>query len=119
MLTIRIAGADLVDARRLPGWSRYELARRASVNCRTLKTYETAGDIAPASVGTLTRLVDALEGAGVRFAPDGARLDDRAGRLRNQRKTTRPIVSVARKQAYAGGIAPHHHAEAVELDLVD
>src|SRR5262249_39766275 len=51
MLTIRIAGSNLVDARRLLGWSRYELARRSGVNHRTLKSYELAGDIAPASVG--------------------------------------------------------------------
>lgn len=75
MLTICVAGADLVDARSKLGWSRYELARRSGVNWRTVKSYETAGDIAPASVGTLTRLVDALEHAGVRFDVDGARLD--------------------------------------------
>jgi len=74
MLTIRIAGSNLVDARRLLGWSRYELARRSGVNHRTLKSYELAGDIAPASVGTLTRVVAALEAEGVRFAVDGVYL---------------------------------------------
>jgi len=74
MLTIRIAGSDLTDARRLLGWSRYELSRRANVNQRTVRSYETGGDIAPASVGTLTRLVDALECAGVEFGRDGVRL---------------------------------------------
>jgi len=78
MLTIRIAGSNLVDARRLLGWSRYELARRSGVNHRTLKSYELAGDIAPASVGTLTRVVDALEDAGVEFGPDGVRLEHAA-----------------------------------------
>ena len=78
MLTIRIAGTDLIDARRLLGWSRYELARRSGVNHRTLKSYELAGDIAPASVGTLTRVVDALEDAGVEFGPDGVRLEHAA-----------------------------------------
>ena len=75
MLTIRIAGPNLVDARRLLGWSCYELARRSGVNHRTLKSYELAGDIAPASVGTLTRVVDALEVAGVEFGRDGVRLE--------------------------------------------
>jgi predicted transcriptional regulator len=75
MLTIRIAGPDLVEARRKLGWSRYELARRSGVNWRTVKSYETAGDIAPASVGTLTRLVDTLERAGIQFEADGVHLD--------------------------------------------
>src|SRR5262249_51828666 len=38
---------------------------------------------------------------------------------RNQRKPTRPIVAVAGQQAHPSGVAPHHHAEAVELYLVD
>jgi len=75
MLTIRVAGCDLVDARRLLGWSRYELARRSGVNWRTIKSYEIAGDLAPASVRTLNRLVDTLEGASIRFDTDGAHLD--------------------------------------------
>jgi hypothetical protein len=28
-------------------------------------------------------------------------------------------MSIARDQPYPGGIAPHHHPEAVKLDLVD
>jgi hypothetical protein len=71
-----------LDARRLLGWSRYELARRSAVNWRTVKSYETAGDIAPASVGTLTRLVDTLEDAGIRFDADGAHLDRTAATIK-------------------------------------
>ncbi len=79
MLTVRITGASLQTAREgLLGWSRYELARRSRVTWRTIKAYETAGDLAPASVGTLNRLVDALEGAGVRFDVNGPHLDSPA-----------------------------------------
>src|SRR5262245_39074111 len=38
----------------------------------------------------------------------------RSRRLRDQRKPARPIVAVARQQPHPGGVAPHHHAEAVE-----
>jgi hypothetical protein len=57
---------------------------------------------------------------GHRFAVDQKRpRPQRSRRLRNQWKPTRPVVPVAGEKPHAGRVAPHHHAEAVELDLVD
>src|SRR5262249_28971645 len=58
--------------------------------------------------------------AGNRLAVDQERARPQlSSRLRVQRKPVRPVVAVTRHQAHPGGVAPHHHAEAVELDLVD
>jgi len=76
MLTIRISGAGLKTARTLLGWSLQETASRSGVNWLTIKKYESAGDYhPPATVGALNRVVDALEGAGIRFDANGAHLD--------------------------------------------
>src|SRR5262245_58424661 len=76
MLTIRITGDNLQAARRLLGWSLQKTATRSGVNWLTLRKYESAGDYyPPATVGALNRVVDALEGAGIRFDANGARLD--------------------------------------------
>jgi transcriptional regulator with XRE-family HTH domain len=76
MLTIRVPGTSLKKARTALGWSLQELAARSGVNWLTIKKYEGAGEyLPPATVGTLNRLVDALEDAGVRFDADGAHLD--------------------------------------------
>jgi hypothetical protein len=76
MLTIRVSGTCRKTARILLGWSLQEAAGRSGVNWLTIKKYESAGDYhPPASVGALNRLVDTLEGAGVRFDADGAHLD--------------------------------------------
>ena|SRR5262245_4091565 len=76
MLTIRITGDNLQAARRLLGWSLQKTATRSGVNWLTLRKYESAGDYyPPATVGALNRVVDALEGAGIRFDANGAHLD--------------------------------------------
>jgi transcriptional regulator with XRE-family HTH domain len=76
MLMIRVTGNKLQFARRLLGWSRNELAHRSSVNWRTIRAYESAGDHPPpATVAALTRLVDALEAAGVEFRGDSVFLE--------------------------------------------
>jgi transcriptional regulator with XRE-family HTH domain len=76
MLTIRVSGTSLKKARTALGWSLQELAARSGVNWLTIKKYESAGEyLPPATVGTLNRLVDALEDAGVRFDVDGVFLD--------------------------------------------
>jgi transcriptional regulator with XRE-family HTH domain len=76
MLTIRVSGTRLKTARSLLGWSLQEAAARSAVNWLTIKKYEGAGEyLPPATVGTLNRLVDALEDAGVRFDADGVHLD--------------------------------------------
>jgi transcriptional regulator with XRE-family HTH domain len=76
MLLIRLSGSKLKNGRRLLGWSLQELSARSGVNWLTIRKYEGAGDYhPPASVGALNRLVDALEGAGVRFDADGPHLD--------------------------------------------
>jgi hypothetical protein len=43
----------------------------------------------------------------------------RSRRLRYHRKPAGPVVPVAGEKPHAGGVAPHHHAKAVELDFVD
>jgi transcriptional regulator with XRE-family HTH domain len=84
MLTIRVCGSSLKTARTRLGWSLQELAARSGVNWLTIKKYEGAGEyLPPATVGTLNRLVDALESAGVRFDADGAHLD-RAATMKAQ-----------------------------------
>jgi transcriptional regulator with XRE-family HTH domain len=76
MLVIRVTGNKLQFARRLLGWSRQELARRSTVNWRTLRAYESSGDHPPpATVAALTRLIDALEAAGIEFRGDGVFLE--------------------------------------------
>ena len=71
MLVIRVTGNKLQYARRLLGWSRQELARRSTTNWRTLRAYESSGDYPPSgSIAALTRMVDALEGAGIEFRDD-------------------------------------------------
>jgi len=67
MLTIRVTGANLRTARQCLGWSLQEAAARSAVNCLTIKKYEGAGEPAAATVCILSRLVDALEDAGVRL----------------------------------------------------
>jgi predicted transcriptional regulator len=84
MLTIRVTGASLKTARQRLGWSLQEAAARSAVNWLTIKKYEGAGEyLPPATVGTLNRLVDALEDAGVRFEADGAHLDRTAPTIKS------------------------------------
>jgi transcriptional regulator with XRE-family HTH domain len=73
MLTIRVSGTSLKKARTALGWSLQELAARSGVNWLTIKKYEGAGEyLPPATVGTLNRLVDALEDAGEGDSAGGA-----------------------------------------------
>jgi hypothetical protein len=70
------------------------------------------------NIGALT--ADPIAVTGHRLAVDQKRPRPQRFRgRRNQWKAAGPIVAVARQQAYAGAVAPHHRAEAVELYLVD
>jgi transcriptional regulator with XRE-family HTH domain len=67
---------NLIRARRaLAGFTRDDLASRAGLSRDVLRSCETSSEsIVPAQYQMLCRAIDALEDAGVRFDPDGVRL---------------------------------------------
>ncbi len=58
-------------ARGLLGWSARELAESAGVNISTIQRIERVDGPVRGNAGTLRRITDALEGAGVEFLDDG------------------------------------------------
>lgn len=65
-----ISAAQIRAARALLGISAAELADRSGVDLRTIQRFETAGGVPKSRSGTLNRIQEALEGAGIVFFGD-------------------------------------------------
>ncbi len=65
-----ISGAQIRAARALLGMSATELSERAGVGWATIQRYESAEGVPNSRSGTLQRIKDTLEAAGVTFVGD-------------------------------------------------
>ena len=65
-----ISGAQIRAARALLGMSASELARRAGIGWATVQRFESAEGIPESRSGTLQRIKETLEAAGVMFLGD-------------------------------------------------
>jgi transcriptional regulator with XRE-family HTH domain len=75
MTLIRITGSQLHAARVLVGLSREEVAERAGLCRHSIRKWETSSDAIPGAMYShLCRVVDVLEGEGVRFTDGGVHL---------------------------------------------
>ena len=77
-----VSGAHIRAARGLLGWSSQQLAAVSGVGWSTIKRFEEAEGIPPSRSGTLDRIKEALEAAGIEFIGDpihspGVRLNRR------------------------------------------
>ena len=64
------SAAQIRAARALLGISAAELAKRADVNWKTVQRFETSDGVPPNRAGTLDRVVETLEAAGIEFVGD-------------------------------------------------
>ena len=62
-----ISGAQIRAARALLGMSATELSKRAKVGWATIQRYESAEGVPNSRSGTLQRIKDTLEAAGIAF----------------------------------------------------
>ena len=75
MLLIRITGAQIRAGRVLAGLTIEDLAARAQLCRHSIRKWETSSNAAPsAMVDHLSRALDVLEDAGVRFSDNGVHL---------------------------------------------
>ena len=64
------SAAQIRAARALLGISAAELAKRADVNWKTVQRFESSDGVPPNRAGTLDRVVETLEAAGIEFVGD-------------------------------------------------
>ena len=64
------SAAQIRAARALLGISAAELAKRADVNWKTVQRFESSDGVPPNRAGTLDRVVETLEAAGIEFLGD-------------------------------------------------
>ena len=64
------SAAQIRAARALLGISDAELAKRADVNWKTVQRFESSDGVPPNRAGTLDRVVETLEAAGIEFLGD-------------------------------------------------
>ena len=75
MSLIRITGSQLHAARVLAGLSRDDLAERSGVSRFSIRNWEISSNALPAATYShLCRVVDVLEGDGIRFSDSGVHL---------------------------------------------
>jgi transcriptional regulator with XRE-family HTH domain len=75
MLAIRITGNQLRAGRALAGLSIEDLAARARLSGRSISKWEGSSNAVPdAMVSHLSRALDVLEDAGIRFSDGGVHL---------------------------------------------
>ena len=65
-----VSAAQIRAARALLGISAAELAKRADVNWKTVQRFESSDGVPPNRAGTLERVVETLEAAGITFLGD-------------------------------------------------
>jgi len=71
----KLTGNQFRAGRALAGFTRDDLASRAGLSRDVLRSWEASSDsIVPAQYQPLCRAIGVLEDAGVRFDPDGVRL---------------------------------------------
>ena len=86
-----ISGAQIRAARALLAMSASELARRAGVGWATVQRFERAEGVPDSRSGTLQRIKETLEDAGVTFLGDpvtspGVQLERRLPRKKSKRR---------------------------------
>ena len=81
-----ITGSQIRSARAALRWTTEELAQRGGLTSRTVKRFEQIDGVPPSRSGTLARLQEALEAAGIEFigTPD----DGPGIRVRSTRNTS-------------------------------
>jgi transcriptional regulator with XRE-family HTH domain len=99
MLTTRITGNMLRDARALARLSQAEICRRAGLHRQTIYTWENSSDSVPAAyLSKLTRVISVLESEGVVFDNAGATLLPRP-----------PLITIPHSEARGANCAEFTH----------
>ena len=89
---IRVTGSQLAAGRTLASLSRQELAHRAGLSYHSIRAWERSSNFIPeATYSHLCRVVDVLEGEGIRFSDNGVHLK-RSTVLPSDERPGRPAV---------------------------
>ena len=121
MTMIRLSGSQLHVARVLVGLSREEVAERAGLCRHSIRKWETSSHAIPGAMYPhLCRVVDILEGEGVRFTGDGVStlsgdllLSNGSGTSRHQLRTIARAygMDLAARVRHAGVSHARHEQE--------